>query len=175
MSLLAEEVVEEWLNRQGYFTIRGIRLGNDEIDILAINPKHGRLERRHIEVQVAINPNAYISKVTKAIQEKYGIGPNSAKKRNRTELKQCVKEWIYKKFNQSKKEQLKQSLCSGEWSRELVIHSFKHSDEINLIRTKVKIHFLRHIVDEMRSKHTLIKAATGNDLVDLMCLEKKCC
>ena len=27
MALLAEEVVEEWLNRQGYFTIRGIRLG----------------------------------------------------------------------------------------------------------------------------------------------------
>ena len=24
MSLLTEEVVEEWLNRQGYFTIRGI-------------------------------------------------------------------------------------------------------------------------------------------------------
>ena len=80
MSLLAEEVVEEWLNRQVIFTIRGIRLGNDEIDILAINSKHGRLERRHIEVQVAINPTAYISKVTKAIQKKHGIRPNSAKK-----------------------------------------------------------------------------------------------
>lgn len=172
MSLLAEEVVEEWLNRQGYFTIRGIRLGNDEIDILAIKLKP-RLECRHIEVQVAINPNAYISKVTKTIQKKYGIGPNSAKKRNKTELKQCVKEWIDKKFNQSKKDQLKQSLCSGEWSSELVIHSFKHRDEINLLKAKVKIHFLRDIVDEMLSKHTLIKAATGNDLVDLICLEKK--
>jgi len=30
MALLAEEVVEEWLNRQGYFTIRGIRLGVHE-------------------------------------------------------------------------------------------------------------------------------------------------
>ena len=41
MSLLAEAVVEEWLNRQGYFTIRGIKLGNDEIDILAIRPLSG--------------------------------------------------------------------------------------------------------------------------------------
>ena len=38
MSLLAEEVVEEWLNRNGYFTIRGIKVGVDEIDILAIRP-----------------------------------------------------------------------------------------------------------------------------------------
>lgn len=31
MSLLGEEVVEEWLNRNGYFTIRGIKVGVDEI------------------------------------------------------------------------------------------------------------------------------------------------
>ncbi len=36
MALLAEEVVEEWLNRNGYFTIRGIKVGVDEIDTLAI-------------------------------------------------------------------------------------------------------------------------------------------
>ena len=38
MSLLAEVVVEEWLNRRGYFTIRGVKLGNDEIDLLAMRP-----------------------------------------------------------------------------------------------------------------------------------------
>lgn len=27
MALLAEEIVEEWLNRQGYFTIRGVKVG----------------------------------------------------------------------------------------------------------------------------------------------------
>jgi Holliday junction resolvase-like predicted endonuclease len=36
MALLAEEIVEEWLNRQGYFTIRGIRLGVNEIDLVAV-------------------------------------------------------------------------------------------------------------------------------------------
>jgi hypothetical protein len=36
MALLAEEIVEEWLNRNGYFTIRGIKLGVHEIDLLAI-------------------------------------------------------------------------------------------------------------------------------------------
>ena len=51
MALLGEEVVEEWLNRNGYFTIRGIKVGVDEIDILAIRPTPDRQhECRHIEV-----------------------------------------------------------------------------------------------------------------------------
>ncbi len=54
--LLGEEVVEEWLNRNGYFTIRGIRVRVDEIDILAIRPlPDGKHECRHIEVQLSIN------------------------------------------------------------------------------------------------------------------------
>lgn len=61
MSLLAEVVVEEWLNQQGYFTIRGAKLGNDEIDILALRVlSNGVIERRHIEVQVSIKPIGYI-------------------------------------------------------------------------------------------------------------------
>ena len=174
MSLLAEEIVEEWLNRNGYFTIRGIKLGNDEIDILAIKPMGGGFKRRHIEVQVAINPNAYISKVTKLNQKKRGIGGNSAKNRSKNELRQCVKEWIDTKFSQSKKDQLRQSLCPGEWSRELVIHRVKHGEELLLFnRAGIKIHPLTRIVAEMRSEETPIEAATGNDLVNLMCLEKK--
>ena len=33
MALLAEELVEEWLNRHGYFTIRGVKLGVHEMDL----------------------------------------------------------------------------------------------------------------------------------------------
>lgn len=61
MALLGEEVVEEWLNRRGYFTIRGIKLGVHEIDILAFRPKaNGNHESRHIEVQISTNPIAYL-------------------------------------------------------------------------------------------------------------------
>jgi hypothetical protein len=44
MALLAEELVEEWLNRAGYFTIRGVKLGVHEIDLLAVRPVTGGLE-----------------------------------------------------------------------------------------------------------------------------------
>jgi len=49
MALLAEEIVEEWLNHQGNFTIRGIKLGVNEIDLLAVKPnKDGTTECRQI-------------------------------------------------------------------------------------------------------------------------------
>ena len=36
MALVAEALVEEWLNRKGYFTIRGAKIGQGEIDLLAV-------------------------------------------------------------------------------------------------------------------------------------------
>ena len=50
MSLLSESVVEEWLNRAGYFTIRGMRYGVSEIDLLAVRYTLQGVEGRHIEV-----------------------------------------------------------------------------------------------------------------------------
>jgi len=70
MSILAEEIVEEWLNRQGYFTIRGVKLGVDEIDILAIKLVGKDVECRHIEITASMRPVSYISKVPKESQKK---------------------------------------------------------------------------------------------------------
>lgn len=81
MALLAEEIVEEWLNRQGHFTIRGIKLGVHEIDLLAIKANSGEIERRHIEVQASMRPVSYITSVSKERQKRTGKKPGSAKKR----------------------------------------------------------------------------------------------
>lgn len=64
MSLLAETIVEEWLNRQGYFTMRGIRQGVDEIDILAVRPNvDSSVEGIHVEVQASVRPVSYLTKL----------------------------------------------------------------------------------------------------------------
>src|SRR4030042_7019296 len=111
MALLGEEVFEEWLNRNGYFTIRGIRVGVDEIDSLAIRPlPDGRHECRHVEVQVSINPISYITKVPAAIRKQTGIAAHSAKKRDTTQLVQGVHEWIDAKFNLPRKAELRNRL-----------------------------------------------------------------
>jgi len=43
MALLAESLVEEWLNRDGYFTIRGVKRGVGELDLLAVCPPPTRV------------------------------------------------------------------------------------------------------------------------------------
>ena len=171
MSLLAEVVVEEWLNRQGYFTIRGIKLGNDEIDILAIRPlSNGNIERRHIEVSISTNPISYFTPLPKSVRAVTGRAL-SAKKRSPELLAEAVLDWVDKKYRKPNKMQLFSSLGGGDWSKEFIVHRVKYQEEIELIRSYgIKILHLSDIVKEMRSGKTPIKAASGADLVQLMSL-----
>jgi hypothetical protein len=50
----AEEVVRCWHYEDGFFTLQNRKVGQKEIDILAINPS--TQEKRHVEVKVATNP-----------------------------------------------------------------------------------------------------------------------
>lgn len=174
MALLGEEIVEEWLNRQGYFTMRGIKLGVDEIDILAIRPlPKGKHERRHIEVQISINPISYITKVPSAIRKATGVGAHNAKKRDVAQLTQGVHEWIEAKFNLPRKVEMRNSLCPGSWTKELVVGSIKHEEELDLLRQAgITIHNLKDVLSEMVEKRAVVKAAAGADLFDLMLLRK---
>jgi len=174
MSLLGEEVVEEWLNRNGYFTIRGIKVGVDEMDLLAIRPlTDGKYECRHVEVQASINAISYITKVPEATRKQTSIAPHNAKRRDMEQLTQGVHEWIEAKFSKPNKVQLKNSLCPGSWSRELVVGSIKHEEEIDLLRQAgIKIHRLKDILSEMTKISRPVKSAAGADLLDLMLLTK---
>ena len=71
MGLIAETLVEEWLNSQGFFTIRGLKEGVDEIDLLGIQSKNSSIKyalkcRFH-------NPVGYITG-NKAKKNSRGIG-----------------------------------------------------------------------------------------------------
>lgn len=169
MSLLAEVVVEEWLNRQGYFTIRGARLGVDEMDILAIRLlPDGKVERRHIEVQVSTRPISYISVLPKSVQKATGRAANTAK-RSAEEIEEGVKEWVEKKFNKANKRTLLMSFGEEPWSKELVLHNVKSQDEVELIKGHgIKTTQLADIVKELRTMKTSIKSAAGADLLELM-------
>lgn len=169
MSLLAEELVEEWLNRQGYFTIRGIRLGVHEMDLLAIRTTSGGIECRHIEVQASVNPKSYITKVPKDIQKETGRSPGSAKSRNEEELRQGVREWIQKKFFLAEKQKMLQQLVPSSWSRELVIHKVHEPREIEFFRDEgIIVKKLADIVADMKNTKSLIGGASGAHLVDLI-------
>ncbi len=57
MAILAESLVEEWLNREGFFTIRGVKHGIEEIDVLAIRHEpEAPVIGWHVEVQASFRP-----------------------------------------------------------------------------------------------------------------------
>lgn len=168
MALLAEEIVEEWLNRSGYFTIRGIKVGVHEIDLLAVKPathSNGAVECRHIEVQASMRPVSYISRVPVEIQ-KTGRAANSAK-RSDDELVKGVAEWVHKKFRHPGKVSLMRSLWNRDWSSELVINNVKSEDEVRLIESHgIKITRLPEVIADLASRGTY--SAAGADFLDLI-------
>ncbi len=168
MALLAEEIVEEWLNRDGWFTIRGIKIGVDEIDILAIKPMEGGVQCRHVEVQASFNPVSYLTKIPKA-KRLPGQGAGSAKHRSVEELREFVREWIKQKFDHPKKIKQRNALFGGQWTRELVVHKLKHSEELDLIREAgITVHRLVDVVATFRRDDTVVPKAAGADFVELV-------
>jgi hypothetical protein len=171
MTLLAEEIVEEWLNRNGFFTIRGIKLGVHEIDLLAIALRGNEIEARHIEVQVSINPVSYLCPLPKVIQKESGRKPMSMKMRSKQEMDDGVDEWISKKFLHDEKKRLRNLLYQGPWKFELVVNRVKFPEELEMIEKHgIKINRLSDIVKMLAKDITLIKSAAGSDLLELVML-----
>ena len=111
MALIDEQLVEEWLNRQQFFTMRGIKCGVDEIDLLAVKyDKHGTAEHLHVEVQVSYRPVGYIG------------GDTNARKRTRAEIEQGAALWVEKKFTSAKKQTKRSEIVpSADW-RYVFVH-----------------------------------------------------
>lgn len=168
MALLAEEIVEEWLNRRGWFTIRGVKSGVDEIDILAVRPQGHELECRHVEVQASSNPISYIAPATKAARAQ-GAKTNSPKKRDEAFLAACVDEWLDKKFFSRKKEAVRNSLAPGSWNLELVVHRVRHREELEYISTRgIVVHRLANVIDALVGPENIIGSASGSSLIELI-------
>ena len=122
MSLLDEQLVEEWLNRRGFFTMRGIKCGVDEIDLLAIRERPDGMERWHVEVQISFNPIGYI-----------GGGP-SAKRRTPDEVRAGVEQWVEKKFTKTIKAERRLGILPGsEWQYVLVHGISRHPVELDIM------------------------------------------
>lgn len=98
MAALAETLVDEWLNRQGFFTVRGLKHGVDEVDLLGVRPVSKGLEAWHVEVQASFRPIGYISPLTKQLASALGVSRTSAKARDPETVELCAKAWITSKY-----------------------------------------------------------------------------
>jgi hypothetical protein len=171
MALLAEELVEEWLRRQGFFTIRGARLGVHEIDLLAVRHADGDTELRHVEVQASVRPIGYISSLPIAMQRDSGKKARSVVKRDAAVLAQGVSEWIDKKYNRPEKRKLLERLWPGDWVRELVVHRVREVDELECIRAHgINVFQLSAMVRDLQQTGFVLERAAGSDFADLLAL-----
>src|SRR4051812_18899274 len=106
MALLGESLVEEWLNREGFFTIRGVRHGVDEMDLLAIRrEKNGKITGWHVEVQVSFRPVAFIGKLPKGTMNRQSVRARSVQ-----EVEDCARTWVEAKFKAAAKAKMRDQL-----------------------------------------------------------------
>lgn len=160
MPLLAETIVEEWLNQHGYFTIRGIKQGAGEMDLLAVHPSAHGVKGCHVEVQVSFHPIGYISK------------HNGSYVRARTgkQVEAAAREWVTKKFSSAKKVQLRERLWPGiRWEYHLVHGVVRYPQELEVFsREGVKCHPLHELLTDLsRAPHSSFFSASGADLADI--------
>jgi len=124
MALLDEQLVEEWLNRQNFFTMRGIKSGVDEIDLLAIRPTSKGFECWHVEVQISYRPIGYIG------------GDTNARKRTAKEIREGVEQWVLKKFTSPKKIKRRNEILPGATWRNILVHAvLKDSAELPIMES----------------------------------------
>ncbi|MDP1652244.1 MAG: hypothetical protein Q8L56_05920 [Rhodocyclaceae bacterium] len=172
MALLAESLVEEWLNRAGYFTVRGIRAGVDELDLLAVRPRQdGALEARHVEVQVSTNPVAYISPLTDEQTKTLGKKKTSAWARPDDVLQESVTAWVTKKYFSPTKLKARDRAWPGvHWTFQFVHGKARHPEEIDLIASHgiETIRFYEVLKSLSSNLSGAPKGSAGSDIADMI-------
>lgn len=172
MALLAEALVEEWLNRRRFFTIRGVRQGVDEIDLLAVQYREAQQpEAWHVESQVSFRPIGYITPLARELARELGKKSTSVVRRTDQQLEQCAAAWVRKKFHAKRKVDTRESLWPGaEWQFVVVHGTVKYPAELEVIAAQgVTLLPLSTILQELCTVgSSLFTGTAGGDLAELI-------
>lgn len=158
MALLDEQLVEEWLNRQNFFTIRGLKTGVDEIDLLAV--KHGATANEcwHVEVQVSFRPVGYVG------------GDTNARKRTDEELRAGVEQWVDKKFTSPRKIAKRDTvLPDAQWKYVFVHGVLRDEQELaHMQQLGVRLISYKQVLTELRDDDSTQSSSAANNIVELL-------
>lgn len=170
MALLAESLVDEWLNRQGFFTVRGVKHGVHEIDLLGVRPTADGLEAWHVEVQVSFRPVAYICPIPNE-HAAFAKSKTSAKVRPDHIVEAGVRAWVIKKFTSAEKRKTRDIAWPGlKWQHKLVHGVVKFAAEIeHMQRRGIETIPLYDVLKQLGSGVAAeIKGGAGTDLSDII-------
>ena len=167
MALLGESLVEEWLNREGFFTIRGVRQGVEEMDLLAIRREpSGKIIGWHVEVQTSFRPIGFISKLPKGTVNRMSVRKRSAK-----EIDQCARDWVRSKFRSDGKVKMRNRLWPDlKWAFHFVHAVVRDKNELKAIESQgVKLHSFHEILDALsRRGPDSFSGSAGGDLAEIV-------
>jgi hypothetical protein len=172
MALLGESLVEEWLNREGFFTIRGVKHGVGEMDLLAVRPMHNtQVIGWHVEVQISFRPISYIAKLTRDIIGDSKRSPSSAVERTAEQVESCARQWVQNKFCDRKKIRLRDQLWPGvSWEFHFVHAIVKDPRELAIIANEgIILHPFHEILSTLakRKAHS-VSGSAGGDLAEIV-------
>jgi hypothetical protein len=158
MALLDEQIVEEWLNRKHFFTMRGIKCGVDEIDLLALRHKENMAELWHVEVQVSYRPIGYIG------------GDSNARKRTDEEIREGVEQWVDKKFKRDIKVQRRNEIFpNASWRYVLVHGELKNTKELEYMQQEgVELHSYKSILEDLRDTENKSSSSIASNIADML-------
>jgi hypothetical protein len=158
MALLDEQLVEEWLNRQNFFTMRGIKSGVDEIDLLAIRPSPEGMECWHVEVQISYRPVGYIG------------GDTNARKRTKKELRAGVEQWVAKKFTSPKKVKRRNEILSDVSWRKFLVHAVLKDEAELPIMEELGVELIpyKRVLEDLRSEKKSKSSSAASGIVEML-------
>ncbi|MCK2148742.1 hypothetical protein MYE70_06640 [Marinobacter alexandrii] len=162
MALLDEELVEYWLNNNGFFCMRGVKSGLGEIDFLCIRPTGKGFEAWQVEVTVSFRPIGYIG------------GNTNAKKRTDDEVREGVRQWVVKKFTDDKKVARRDEILpNANWQYVLVCGEAKYPVELDyLADSGVEVIRYSDVIDDLVNKASIVNSNAGNIVEILRYAEK---
>lgn len=151
MSDLIADVVGEWLCLKGYFIIRGLKVGLNEVDVLAIKPRDGKItEAAHYEISIGVNPVGY-------------LGEPSARRQTEAEVRGSVARFVVKKYTNANTVKLIERLVGKKCARYFVTGNRKHEMEIIALREHgIKVIPVTQVLTELRDLRHRKKARKGN-------------
>ena len=172
MALLAESLVEEWLNRRGFFTIRGIKHGIAEIDLLAIRHEaETSVTGWHVEVQVSFRPVGYIAKLTDDMVQALNRVRTNASARTPEQIEMCARAWVQSKFKASAKAKARERLWPHvQWQYHLVHAKVRERRELEVFQKEgVTCHSFRQLLADLsRRKDHSFSGSAGGDLAEIV-------
>lgn len=170
MALLAETLVDEWLNRQGFFTVRGVRDGVSEIDLLGVRPGAGGLEAWHVEVQTSFRPIGYIAPLAADQIDGFAKSRTSAKIRPPDVMEQAIDGWVSKKFSSRKKVQVRDRAWPGLNWRFVFVHALvKDERELTFIADRgVELVPFHKVLNELHHGLSDVRGNAGTDISEIV-------